>query len=319
MSGLMSLYKQSRAWGVLGGCLAAAILIKPVQQNVDERMKARAADPDLLYFSSPAAVKRMALGYESLVADVYWMRAIQYYGRREEAARRSVPYKNLANLLDIAATLDPEILDVYRAGSVFLGEPEPLGAGQPQEAVRLLEKGIASHPAEWRLYFDKGFVYFWYLKDSAKAGADWLAASRLPAAPSWMEGLAAMAISRSGAVETARSLWQRQYQESERPDVRANAYNHLISMQVDEDRWTLEFMLERHTKKYGRLPAHLADLVGAGLLRDVPRDPSGVPYSYDPSAGGVSLDPSSRVRYLKLPYDYKEAFREKLARLYGPP
>jgi tetratricopeptide (TPR) repeat protein len=315
----MPLPHWSRNLFLIAACIVAALLIRPVQERLDERVKGRVAAPDLLYFDSPTAVKRMALGYESLVADFYWMRAIQYYGRREEASLRPVRYKNLAALLDITTTLDPKLLDAYRAGSGFLAEPEPLGAGQPQEALRLLDKGIALHPEEWRLGFDKGFVYFWHFKDFAQAGKLWLSLSRRPEVPRWMESLAATAMSRGGAVETAKDVWQQQYRESDRQDVRENAWNHLATIQVNEDLWTLEFFIEKYTEKYGRLPAALEDLTQVGFLQQVPRDPSGTHYIYDRSTGTVVLDPASKVRYLKMPFDYKPAFREKLARLYSAP
>ena len=61
----------------------------------------------------------MALGYDRLLADFYWMRTIQYYGRRDEADKRPVRYKNLPTLLDITTTLDPDLMDAYRVGSRF--------------------------------------------------------------------------------------------------------------------------------------------------------------------------------------------------------
>jgi len=301
-------------WWLWAACLAAAFLVKPVQDRIDVRLQRAAMDPDILYFSSPAAVKALAFGYDGLMADVYWMRAIQYYGRREEAARRQVRYKNLAGLLDIVTTLDPKMLDVYRAGSIFLAEPDPVGAGQPEEAVKLLDKGISFQPREWRFWFEKGFIYFWYVRDFQRAGQVWHDASRLTPAPPWMAGLAASALSRGGAVETAKELWRRQLEGSEREDIKDNARNHLASIQVDEDIWTLEFVLERYAARHGSPPDSLEALVRAGYLRFIPADPSGVPYRYDPAAGKVSLSPQSKVRYLTLPYNYREAF---LARLRG--
>ncbi len=100
--------RSQRKWLLGAACFGAALLILPVQNRIDAQMNRTTIDPDILYFSSPRMVKAMALGYDDLVADVYWMRAIQYYGRREEAARRRVPYKNLAALLDIVTTLDSE-------------------------------------------------------------------------------------------------------------------------------------------------------------------------------------------------------------------
>lgn len=306
---------QRRWWlGVL--CVAAALLIRPVQDRIDKSLHRPAIDPDLLYFSSPPMVKALALGYDSLLADIYWMRAIQYYGRREAAARRQVPYKNLSALFDIVTTLDPKMLEVYRAGSVFLGEPEPIGAGQPGEAIRLLDKGILSQPQEWRLRFEKGFVCYWYLKDYKQAGQEWLGASRVAGAPPWVEGLAARGFSQGGAIETARDLWRRQLEGSTRADLRENAKNHLASIQVDEDLWTLEFFLEKYAVTHGGPPPKLENLVAAGFLKYIPVDPSSAPYQYEPLTGKVSLSAQSKVRYLALSYDYQRVFKDRLARIY---
>lgn len=304
-------------WLLVAAMIGAAALIPVVQGRYDARMTHVAADPDILYFSSPRAVKSMAMSFDSLMADIYWMRAIQYYGRREEAALRKVPYKNLATLLDIVTTLDPKMLDVYRAGSVFLAEPEPLGAGKPQESIRLLEKGISLQPREWRLWYDKGFTYFLYLKDYQKAGQAWLDGSRVPGAPPWLEGLAATSMLQGGAMETAKSLWRRQLEESTRKDLRDNARNHLDSLQVDEERWTLEFFLDKYAAVRGGYPAKLEDLVVAGYLRYVPNDPSGTPYAYFAATGAVSLSDKTKVRYISLNYSYRDTFMANLERLYG--
>jgi tetratricopeptide (TPR) repeat protein len=317
MRGLVAATSRYRLWFFAAALLLCAAAIKPAQDRVDAGLaRSPSIDPDLLYLASPGAVKSLSLGYQSLVADLYWIRAVQYYGRREEAARRQVRYKNLAALLDITTTLDPEMMDVYRAGSSFLAEPEPIGAGQPEEALKLLDKGIAFYPDEWRLCFDKGFVYFWAFKDFNQAGQVWLEASRMKSAPPWMEGLAAMALSRGGAVETARALWERQYQNSASREVKENAKNHLFSMQVDEMLWTIEFLAGKYAEKHGRYPARLDELVRAGYLKAVPVDPSGVPFDYDPHSGKAGLSAGTKVRYLKVPYDYREAFRQKLASLF---
>jgi hypothetical protein len=295
----------------------SAALIVPVQNHVDASRERQSVDPDLLYFSSPSMVKSLAMGFDGLLADVYWMRAIQYYGRREEAARRQVPYKNLAALLDIVTTLDSGMVDVYRMGSVFLAEPEPVGAGQPLKAAQLLDKGIAALPGDWRLLFDKGFVHFWYTRNYEQAGVAWLQASRVPGAPKWLEGLAARGFSQGGAVDVAKDLWRRQLEEGGREDLKQNARNHLASIQVDEDLWTLEFFLGKYESAKGRYPQTLDGLVEAGYLRYVPADPSGVPYQYDPTTGHISLNAASKVRYLALPYDYRDTFKAKLARIFA--
>jgi hypothetical protein len=285
-----------RTWGCYAVLLICAILIKPAQDFIEARSAQYGPEPDLLFFSSPGLVQKMALGYGAIIADLYWMRTIQYYGRREEAAKRPVRYKNLAALLDITTTLDPHLIDAYRAGSSFLSEPDPIGAGQPKEAIKLLDKGIRFHPQEWRLLFDKGFVYYIYLKDFKTAGEVWLSASRLPGVPNWMESLAAVTLSKGGALEVAAYLWQRQYEESTRADVRENARNNLISIQAEKDLRTIKRLLENYRAINGSYPASLE-----ALLRKQSRsfnrvDPLGAPYRYNPQIGAVGLSPESKVK-----------------------
>jgi tetratricopeptide (TPR) repeat protein len=292
--------------------LVSAALLKPAQDRLERRLGDPGPEPDVLYFNSPSILKRMALGYNRLLADFYWMRVIQYYGRREEADRRPVRYKNLAALLDITVTLDPDLMDAYNAGTTFLAEPEPIGAGQPSEALSLLEKGIRAHPREWKLWYEKGFVYYLYLKDYPRAAESWQAGSRLENAPHFLQPLAAAAYTNGGALDVALALWKTQYEESTRADVKENARNHILSIEVTQDIWSLEFLLEKYRAKTGTLPQNLQELVRGKkhIYRIV--DPLGTPYSYNPVTGAISLGEGTQVKYRRLPDSYRERFQSRL-------
>ena len=99
------------------------------------------------------AVRRLTRGYNALAADLYWIRAIQYYGGAKRRLRtlqaagaadasRAPDYQLLYPLLDLTTTLDPRFNIAYRFGAIFLAEPYPGGAGRPDLAIALLEKGL---------------------------------------------------------------------------------------------------------------------------------------------------------------------------------
>ena len=125
----------------------------------------------------------------------------------------------------------------------------------------------------------------------------------------WMAGLAAMSLSKGGAIEMAQALWQRQYQESNRADVRENARNHLLSLQVARDLWTLEFLLEKYRAETGFYPQNLQELARGQKRKYATADPSGVPYQYNPETGAVQLSPETKIQYLHVPETYKEQLR----------
>ena len=52
---------------------------------------------------------------------------------------------------------------------MYLSDAPPRGAGRPDLAVELIERGIRANPDQWRLYYDLGFVYYFDMKDYPKA------------------------------------------------------------------------------------------------------------------------------------------------------
>ena len=138
-----------------------------------------ASPVDELYFTNGDAVGRLALSYKSLLSDIYWIRAVQYFGSTRIEARRSATqtapataqYDLLYPLLDVTTSLDPSFNIAYRFGSIFLAEEYPLGPGRPELAIKLLDKGFAANPRKWQYVYDKAFVYSWALHDPEAGGA----------------------------------------------------------------------------------------------------------------------------------------------------
>ncbi|MDR1728964.1 MAG: hypothetical protein LBT74_13760 [Acidobacteriota bacterium] len=299
--------KPVRPWGVCAVCLLAALLVWPTQRFIEGRAAAGDEDPDILLFSSPKMLKKMALGYDGLAADFYWMRTIQYYGRFDEADKRKVRYKNLYALLDITTTLDPYLTDAYRQGCFFLAQDPPLGAGDMEGALKFLDKGLEAHPDAWQLMYDKGFLHYLYTQDFKAAGDIWLQATKVPGAPSWLASLAAAALSRGGDFQIAFTLWQEQYRTTTRENTRKNARDRLMSFQVARDIWGWEALADLYKERAGAYPPTLRALAETRGRREkyALADPLGTPYRYDPQTGAVFLDADSKVNYIDVPGKYK--------------
>jgi hypothetical protein len=286
--------------------------IYATQRWLDQRIGEYRTTEEAMYLPDPAIIKRLTLGYESLVADLYWLRTVQYYGGK----RRDVPKENydlLEPLLRITIGLDPQMILAYRFGAIFLSEPQPIGAGESERALSLLDEGMRKNPDSWELIFDKGFVFFWQLKDYHQAAAWFLRGSRHPKAPEWLGSLAAFSLEKGGDIETAKYLWRKQYEESGNERMRANALAHLRSIQVDEDLWTLEFLLKRFVSIHKRNPASWDELMRAGLLKMQPLDPLGNAYMLDSKNGVAQLSPQSSLKRFELPSELKSRYLQRLA------
>src|SRR5690242_14434333 len=125
---------------VLVACLASSVLLL---RRIDEARSGSTLE-EVLYISSPRMLKRMSLGYDGLLADIYWTRAVQYFGDKHHAGAQD--YRLLAPLLDITTTLDPKLIVAYQYGGNFLAPKPPNGAGMPGATIELIEKGIRSNP-----------------------------------------------------------------------------------------------------------------------------------------------------------------------------
>lgn len=260
-----------------------------------DQMRAGATLEDVLFVSSPKMVKRLSLGYDGLLADIYWTRAVQYFGSRHVAGASH--YRLLAPLLAITTTLDPHLVVAYQFGSNFLSPPPPHGAGMPDKAVELVEYGIRNNPNEWKLYYELGFVYYMDMKDYAHAAEAFARGSQLPDAHPFLKVIAAQMAQHAGDTQMARALWTTTYQTTQDKQIRGNAIAHLRALQVEDDVNALQELVGQYGQKTGQLPKSITDLVSAGLLRAIPLDPTGRPYKLT-SRGLVELEAPDEIPFI---------------------
>ena len=295
---------RKRTTVIAGACLVISMLASVALLRRIDGIRPRALAEDTLYISSPKMVRRASLGFDGLMACMYWTRTVQYFGHRHYNLARS--YNELAPLLDITVALDPHILPAYQFGASFLAPRPPNGAGQPERAIQLMQYGIQHNPGNWRLYYDLGFVYYTELRDFKKAAEVFAQGSEIPGAHPFLKVLAANMAEHAEDFNTARLLWTAAYESSKEKNIRQNALEHLRSIQVDEDVNNLQNAVTRFVEANGRVPTSLWEVVMAEQWRGIPVDPDGNPYelSFD---GQVLVQNPENFAFIKkgLPPGYK--------------
>lgn len=261
-----------------------------LQHGIDTQQAALHQEEDEVLLRSGKMMKIMSLEYAPLMAAIYWTRAVQYYGNK--SLNEDSDFRSLWPLLDVATTLDPNLIPAYRFGSTFLAEPAPRGAGEPQRAVELLKRGIQANPDQWRLYSDLGYVYYFGLHDYTKSSEAFLKGSEIPQAGPWMKIMAARIAEKGDSRETSVFLWKQIYDSTTDEKVKENAKIHLLLLQVDAATEKLDELAGEYAKKTGHPPAKMQDLADAGILRGVPLDPLGYPYVFLKN-GKADLSPRS--------------------------
>jgi len=246
------------------------------RRRVEQQRGNQATLEEVLYLPSGKAVKRLSLGYSSLLADIYWTRAVQYFGSRHIA--HAERYDLLAPLLEITTDLDPHLIVAYENGSIFLSQQQPDGAAQPDQAVALVEKGIRNNPTYWRLYFTLGFIHYVDRHDTKSAQEAFEKGSEVPGALPWMKVMAARMAEKSDDPSTAGYLWKTILETTTDKDIKQTAIMHLTSLHAQADIEALEKRTGIYEQRFGKPPESWSDLIRAGLLNGVPTDPDGQPY-----------------------------------------
>lgn len=278
-----------------------------------------------LYLSGPAA-KRLTLAFNGLAADWYWMRSLQYVGRKivnhQDTHENqfvlsdlaSLDLRLLSSLLDVATTLDPQFIPVYEYGAVILPEVNP------DQAIALLNKGIAANPSSWRLHQHLGYIY-WQRGDYATASEVYAAGAKLAGAPPWMTAMSArLKAEDAGSRDAAREIYMRLAESSDDKAVKEMVAAHLVRLDWLEDRDNLRHLIKWATTKNvfnpdrerERCPSswpQLWRIIATGFTQEdlrllrlridsstgAPLDPTGTPYRLVKDGCDVELDPSSKV------------------------
>ena len=282
---------------VASACLILSLAASSIVLHRVDQLRPQGTLDEVLFLSSPTVIKRASLGYDGLMACIYWTRAVQYFGYRHHNFAAS--YNLLAPLLEITTHLDPHLIVAYEFGTSFQAPKPPHGAGQPERAIELMEYGIQNNHDNWRLYYDLGFVYYMELRDYKKAAETFERGSHVPKAHPFLKVMAAQMAQHAGEYETARMLWSATYQTAQDAQIKENAVEHLRGLRVDEDVKHLQEAVTRFGERTGRLPTSMAELATAERLAGIPVDPDGHPYK---------LTPEGRVE-IRVPDDFPFATR----------
>ena len=283
------------------GVVALPILATAVVtlQMVRERsFPEREPVQQVLYVNSPALMTRVSLSYDALVADLYWIRAIQYYGGTRISATADKSYALLYPLLDLTTSLDPNFNIAYEFGAFFLSEKPPGGPGRSDLAIRLLEKGMAARPDRFQYPYDIGFVHYrdrdyvraaeWFKRAAQTSGAQ----KEGERADLWLEPLAASTLAAGGDTRSSRVMYENLL-KADAVWLRNDARRRLKQLDAIDQIAQLERLTMEYARRFGDGPLTWDAMVRDGFIDAVPTDPEGHPYVLNQWWGDVTINVDS--------------------------
>jgi hypothetical protein len=116
------------------------------QREIDSRVVIREEIvKELFYFPSGNFIQGKVGGFDNLIADWVWLRAIQYYGHHRLTDAK---FTFLGHILEVLTTLDHRFIHAYTFGSLLLTHD----AEDPDTALELLKKGSQKNPERKDLF-----------------------------------------------------------------------------------------------------------------------------------------------------------------------
>jgi hypothetical protein len=272
----------------------------------------RAAVADEAPYLTPETARRLALGFGGLVADWYWLSALQYVGRKiqdqaqagrldlQEAVQldriKAVDPAVLVRLFEMITTLDPRFLGVYEFAAVVLP------AVDVSAAVTVLEQGVRANPDQWYLHQQLAYIH-WQRGDYGAAADAFRRGARMTTAR-WMEHMAERMERQGDDPRVARAMYTRMHEQAQDEQVKQWARKRLMELSSLEERTAIRRVLNDFAAAQGRCPRAWTELtpalVSAGLRvhpQGPPLDPSDTPYVLvvSPLGCDVALHASSTV------------------------
>jgi tetratricopeptide (TPR) repeat protein len=254
---------------LLGGIISLKI-------EVDRIPRQKIPGASIIYIPSGKYLKYATFGYSSLVADLVYLWAIQYYSTFTIVDR----YQNLEHIFSIIAELDPRYQDPYEIGALIA----VYEARNLELACKILDLGLAKNPDQWIFPFQAGH-YAQMAKNYEMARKYYQKTMRIAGAPDIVKRLYAAAGFMTMDLETSWKTWREIYETSPDEHTKKIAAKHLYRVKSALDLMILKEAIAKFKEHYRRYPENLEELIRARLLPSLPKDLDGKDYVYDPKKG----------------------------------
>ncbi|MBI4557829.1 MAG: hypothetical protein HY706_09610 [Candidatus Hydrogenedentes bacterium] len=253
-----------------------------------DTLRTAASGEELPYLPNELMMNHFTAGLSGVVADVLWLKCIQYISTHFWSDYRFVYLNDLCKMV---TRLDPYFHDAYRYGGMFLAAFK----ADEDASVELFRSGMAHLPDRWELPFEAAMVYLLNRRDqpdSPKLAAAYLSmAVATGQAPEMVVRVAEGIQWKHNLTDIERDMWQEIVRTNPDKIMREMAQRKLVELDLREVCDVMDRAGERFKTEQGRPVTSLDDLVRMGYVTSLPTDPLG---------GHFILDSQGRVKSTTL-------------------
>ena len=152
------------------------------------------------------------------------------------------------------------------------------------KAIELLERSAEYRAWDWRPLWYIGFNYAYLLDNNSQGSSYFLKAGKKPDAPEMFNILAARLTQVGGDILASIAMLKAMYEDTDNED-----YKRVLKKRIfaHTNVYQLEQAVAGFKKMHGRLPDSLEELIQTKIITEIPSNPFGDTYYYDPETGRV--------------------------------
>jgi tetratricopeptide (TPR) repeat protein len=274
---LRLLWRLSWRWAV------AALLIAGVAAAHAKLPTERAVDDGDTWLPKPEVARLASLGFRNLLADYYWLMALQVVGGSTTDPSTHGPL--IGRMVDLVTTLDPWVDHPYRFAAIWMTDSEE----SVRKADALLDRAIEHHPTDWRNHFYQGFNRFFYLEENGRAADAMEKASALPGAPAYLTRLVTRLRADADGLETAAAMLREMVQNAQDPYEQAEYGKALDEIETERQARILDAARAAFKERHGRDITRVEELVEGlePVLKALPKELHDFEWTIDADTGRI--------------------------------
>ncbi|MBE0477723.1 tetratricopeptide repeat protein [Candidatus Aerophobetes bacterium] len=174
------------------------------------------------------ATTAVLFGFKEVASDILFLQIIQQYG--DWKLKPEEKFKSIYPLIQVVSFMSPHFVPLYSFGALVLKE-----LGYVDEAIDLLNKGIAENPRAFELWLYRDFIIrLFKTKEYKKAIEGIQAALQMEGHPPILQRILAYAYEKDGQIEEAILQWQKVYYSTKDDGVKQICIRHIQRL-TDED------------------------------------------------------------------------------------
>jgi hypothetical protein len=150
----------------------------------------------------PNIMAHFTFGYSEVLADKYWIDAIQYFDRPQYRLKnKTSQVSELYSMLDLITEFSPRFQIVYSGGGTALSvlANDVVGAGL------IFEKGMKQFPKDWKLTYRAAYHALYEENDRDKAASLFLKTAQL-GGPAWAYALSGRLYTEEGKYDVGQKI-----------------------------------------------------------------------------------------------------------------